>query len=114
MARALGVRLGAPWAEVPPSPIEVVHRIAPTPLLLVHGEQDHYFPPDHAVALHRAAGGGAELWLEPGARHSETAMTPDLVDRIADWVVNAAGPAGVDRRSQRAVPGATRAREDDS
>jgi uncharacterized protein len=69
-----------------------VHRITPTPLLIVHGEEDHYFGPAHAVALHRAAGGAAELWLEPGVRHAESAMTPALVDRIAIWL---------DRRSQR-------------
>ncbi|CCH35415.1 Dipeptidylaminopeptidase/acylaminoacyl-peptidase-like protein [Saccharothrix espanaensis DSM 44229] len=85
-ARALGVRLGPPWRITPPSPLEVVHRIAPTPLLIVHGEEDHYFGPAHARALHRAAGGGGELWLEPRIRHAESAMTPALVDRIATWL----------------------------
>ncbi|WP_308258188.1 alpha/beta hydrolase family protein [Saccharothrix obliqua] len=85
-ARALGVRLGPPWRSTPESPLEVVHRIAPTPLLIVHGEDDHYFGPAHAVALHRAAGGAAELWLEPRIRHAESAMTPALVDRIATWL----------------------------
>lgn len=88
-ARALRVRLGPPWDEVPVSPIELVHRIAPTPLLIVHGELDHYFPPVDAVALHRAAP-GSELWLEPGIRHAESAMTPDLVDRMATWLAAAA------------------------
>ncbi|MGM1062572.1 alpha/beta hydrolase family protein [Saccharothrix sp. Mg75] len=91
-ARALGVRLGAPWTTPPESPLEVVHRIAPTPLLIVHGEQDHYFGPAHAVALHRAAGGDAELWLEPGVRHAESAMTPALVDRIATWLDRRTSP----------------------
>ncbi|MEV0676688.1 alpha/beta fold hydrolase [Actinosynnema sp. NPDC050436] len=85
-ARALGVRLGPPWRTTPPSPLEVVHRIAPTPLLIVHGEQDHYFGPAHARALHRAAGGTGTLWVEPGVRHAESAMTPALVDRIASWL----------------------------
>ncbi|WP_246018573.1 alpha/beta hydrolase family protein [Saccharothrix australiensis] len=85
-ARALGVRLAPPWRTVPETPLEVVHRIAPTPLLLVHGEDDHYFGPAHAHALHRATGGSAELWLEPRVRHAESAMTPALVDRIATWL----------------------------
>lgn len=85
--RALGVRVAWPlWPTVPPSPIELVGRIAPTPLLLVHGDEDHYLPAEHSLALHRAAGGGAELWLERGMRHAETAMTPALLDRIADWL----------------------------
>ncbi|GLZ31444.1 hypothetical protein Lesp02_36320 [Lentzea sp. NBRC 105346] len=86
-ARALGVRLGAPWVKPPESPLEVVHRITPTPLLIVHGEEDHYFAPAHATSLHRATNGHAELWLEPGMRHAETAVTPELVDRMAAWLV---------------------------
>jgi uncharacterized protein len=85
-ARALGVRLGPTWVQPPESPLEVVHRITPTPLLVVHGEDDHYFAPAHATSLHRAANGHAELWLEPGMRHAETATTPGLVDRMAAWL----------------------------
>jgi pimeloyl-ACP methyl ester carboxylesterase len=85
-ARALGVRLGAPWTTIPESPLEVVHRITPTPLLVVHGEDDHYFSPEHGLALHRATNGHSELWLEPATRHAESAMTPALVDRIAAWL----------------------------
>jgi uncharacterized protein len=82
----LGVRIDRPWARLPVSPIEAVHRIAPTPLLLVHGDRDHYFPVEHAMALHRAAGAGAGLWLEPGMAHAETGMTPALADRISAWL----------------------------
>jgi uncharacterized protein len=83
--RALRVRTAAPPDAIPESPIEVAHRIAPTPLLLVHGDGDHYVGVDHPLALHRATGGHAELWLERGMRHAETATTPDLVDRMAAW-----------------------------
>ncbi|OKI39140.1 hydrolase [Saccharothrix sp. CB00851] len=100
-ARALGVRLGPPWRSTPESPLEVVHRITPTPLLIVHGEQDHYFDPAHAVALHRAAGGGAELWLEPGVRHAESSMTPALVDRIATWLDDRTAPHHTDPTEDR-------------
>jgi pimeloyl-ACP methyl ester carboxylesterase len=41
---ATRTRLGELWDEVPESPVEVVGRIAPTPLLIVHGEQDAFFP----------------------------------------------------------------------
>jgi uncharacterized protein len=92
VGRALGVRVGAPWTEPPASPIEVVHRVAPTPLLIVHGGRDHYFPTDHATALHAATGGHADLWLFPELRHAESAMTPDLVDRIADWLAGSNDP----------------------
>jgi pimeloyl-ACP methyl ester carboxylesterase len=88
-ARALGVRLGPRWAVPPESPIEVMHRIAPIPLLIVHGDADRYFPLDHATSLHRAAGGHGDLWLLPGIGHAEGAMTPELVGRIGDWLSSA-------------------------
>ena len=47
--------------------------IAPTPLLIVHGDRDGYFPVDHPRMLADAAGGHAELWLEPGMGHAENA-----------------------------------------
>ncbi|WP_434452352.1 alpha/beta hydrolase family protein [Lentzea sp. E54] len=84
--RAMGVRLGAGWVQAPESPLEVVGRITPTPLLLVHGDLDHYFGVEHARSLHRASSGHAELWIESGMRHAESAATPDLVDRMAAWI----------------------------
>ncbi|TGB12697.1 alpha/beta fold hydrolase [Streptomyces sp. MZ04] len=79
------------WDPVPLSPVESVPRIAPTPLLIVHGDRDPYFPVDHPRMLAAAAEGGAELWLEAGMGHAEHAATQDLLDRIAKWVVSPAG-----------------------
>jgi fermentation-respiration switch protein FrsA (DUF1100 family) len=76
---------GAGWPVVPESPAEVAGRIAPTPLLIVHGDRDHYFPLRH-VELLAAAAPTAQLWVEEGMGHAETATTPELVDRIVDWV----------------------------
>ncbi|HEX7306183.1 alpha/beta hydrolase family protein [Lentzea sp.] len=84
-ARAIGVRLGGSWVQAPESPLEVVGRITPTPLLIVHGDLDHYFGVEHARSLHRASSGHGELWIEKGMRHAESASTPDLVDRMAAW-----------------------------
>lgn len=83
--RAIGVRLGPQWPQVPPTPLELVHRIAPIPLLLVHGTADRYFSPMHATALHAAAGHG-ELWIEPGMGHAESGSSPELLTRISDWI----------------------------
>lgn len=33
----------------------VIGRISPIPLLIVHGDQDHYFPVEHPHALYAAA-----------------------------------------------------------
>jgi pimeloyl-ACP methyl ester carboxylesterase len=71
------------WVEVPESPVEVVGRISPIPLLLVHGDRDHYFPVEHPQALYDAAGEPKELWLLEGFGHAESAATPEIVERIA-------------------------------
>ncbi|MEP6851544.1 MAG: alpha/beta fold hydrolase [bacterium] len=91
------------WDALPLSPLELVARIAPTPLLIVHGDADRYFPLRHACAL-AAAASEADLWVEPGMGHAEAATTPELVDRIDAWV------RGALRRSStlRALPDSAR------
>ncbi|WP_031143393.1 MULTISPECIES: alpha/beta hydrolase [Streptomyces] len=79
------------WNPVPLSPVEAVPRIAPTPLLIVHGEADGYFPVDHPRMLAAAAGDQGELWLEPGMGHAEHAAGDDLLARIGEWVKGRAG-----------------------
>jgi uncharacterized protein len=40
----------------PEDPVDLIGRIAPTPVLLVHGRDDHYFDAEQAMLLfHRAA-----------------------------------------------------------
>lgn len=73
------------WDPVPLSPVESVPLIAPTPLLIVHGDRDPYFPLDHPRMLASAAPGGAELWLEPGMGHAEHAADDGLLARIGGW-----------------------------
>ncbi|MFF4254018.1 alpha/beta hydrolase [Streptomyces sp. NPDC001663] len=79
------------WDPVPLSPVEAVPGIAPTPLLIVHGDRDGYFPVDHPRMLAAAAGDHGELWLEGGMGHAEHAATDDLLARIGDWAVARAG-----------------------
>ncbi|MFJ9245484.1 alpha/beta hydrolase [Streptomyces sp. NPDC101776] len=73
------------WDPVPLSPVEAVPHIAPTPLLIVHGDRDGYFPLDHPRMLAEAAGDHAELWVEPGMGHAEHASADDLLARIGRW-----------------------------
>jgi pimeloyl-ACP methyl ester carboxylesterase len=80
---ALGTRISSDgWEPVPEAPIDVVARISPIPLLLVHGDADHYFPVEHPEALYAAAREPKELWLVEGFGHAESAATPELLDRI--------------------------------
>ncbi len=106
VGRGLGIRLGVPWPVVPPSPVEMIGDVQ-VPILIVHGTADHYFGPEHAFVLHRAATAGgapdAELWMEPGMSHAESAVSPDLVNRIAGWIearVSAIAPGGVTGRAE--------------
>ncbi|MEV5253089.1 alpha/beta fold hydrolase [Streptomyces werraensis] len=79
------------WDPVPLSPVEAVPRIAPTPLLVVHGDQDAYFPLDHPRMLADAAGEHGELWVEHGMGHAENAAPEPLLRRIGDWAAARAG-----------------------
>ena len=72
----------AGWDPPPASPVELVGRVAPLPLLVVHGDRDGYFPVVHPQALLDAAAEPVELWLEEGFAHAETAATPELLDRL--------------------------------
>ena len=85
-AAGAGLRsLGEPWAEPPVSPLEAAALVAPTPLLLVHGDRDEYFPVEHFRALVRAAGPAATAWVVPGFGHAENGLTAPLVERIGRW-----------------------------
>ena len=53
-----------------PAPIEVVDRIAPRPLLLMHGDADRVIPVQQTRDLYLATGGHAQLWIAPGGGHA--------------------------------------------
>ena len=79
--RALATRIDpTTWAVPPLSPLDVVSRVAPLPLLVVHGDHDGYFAVSHAQSLAAAAGEPVELWIEPGFAHAESGATPELLD----------------------------------
>lgn len=76
------------WDPVPLSPTEAAPLIAPTPLLLVHGDRDPYFPLDHPRMLMSAADPATtELWIERGFGHAENAAGAQLLGRVAEWAM---------------------------
>ena len=84
---AMGTRiLPQGWDPVPAEPRALAGDVAPTPLLVVHGDQDRFFPLEHAEQLATAGGSSAELWVESGFGHAEAAISDDLTRRIAAWV----------------------------
>jgi pimeloyl-ACP methyl ester carboxylesterase len=83
------------WDPVPRSPVEAVPFIAPTPLLIVHGDRDGYFPLDHPLSLAAAADPAtSELWIERGFGHAENAADGALLDRVGLWMSRSTGGGG--------------------
>ena len=82
------------WDPVPLPPADAAGRISPVPVLIVHGDKDLYFPPEHARELYEGAREPKELWLLPGFGHAERATDDTLVDRIAGWVTDAVTTGG--------------------
>ncbi|MFA9444094.1 alpha/beta hydrolase [Egicoccus sp. AB-alg6-2] len=84
--RALvGVSLAAPtgW-RTPRHPVEMAGEIE-VPLLVVHGEDDDYFPMTDANDLVAAAAGPATLWQRPaGFGHAEDGLDPTVVDLLTE------------------------------
>ena len=77
----------------PMPPAEAAALIAPTPVLIVHGDKDIYFPPDHGQQLYDAAAEPKELWMIPGFGHAERHTDEALVARIAAWTDTASAAA---------------------
>jgi pimeloyl-ACP methyl ester carboxylesterase len=80
--RAWGVRLPEEWDE-PESPEDVVGKISPVPLVIVHGRDDHLFSEDHAHRLYEAAGDPKRLLLGDHFGHAEDGMTAGFGRRLA-------------------------------
>jgi alpha-beta hydrolase superfamily lysophospholipase len=48
-----------------------IARLAPRPLLMIHGSADTYIKPDMAQELFKRAAGPKEFWLVEGAKHNQ-------------------------------------------
>jgi pimeloyl-ACP methyl ester carboxylesterase len=90
LARAMGVRLGA-LDRLREMPEDVIGRIAPTPVIVVHGRDDHYFDEEEAWRLYRAARPPKRLMLATRFGHAEDGLTPTLAARLADRIDEALG-----------------------
>lgn len=84
----LGVDLAGPeqWGS-PAHPVEMVTH-ARCPLLVVHGEDDAYFPMADAEELTQVAAGPSTLWREPaGFGHAEDGVSSAFVIALRAAVV---------------------------
>jgi alpha-beta hydrolase superfamily lysophospholipase len=70
-----GVRIARPSLEGVESPAEVAARVAPAPLMVVHGDSDEFFPPEEARDLYEAAREPKLLWMVEDGGHAEGLFT---------------------------------------
>ena len=68
-------------------PVAVVEKLAPRPLLIIHGTRDAVTPVAHAHHLYDAAGEPKELWIAEGAHHCGAYFLDRerYVTRVADF-----------------------------
>lgn len=79
-------------------PVDVVSRLAPRPVLFIHGLRDDYVPVVNVLYLAAAArvpGSHVQVWLVPEARHAQAFRTMGqvYVRRIVSFFDRALGPA---------------------
>ena len=69
------------------SPKYTIGKIAPRPVLLIHGRHDNLVPAAQARRLYRRAGEPKTLWLVPGARHNKCGEVGGFAykQRLADF-----------------------------
>ncbi|MCX6001227.1 MAG: alpha/beta fold hydrolase [Chloroflexi bacterium] len=72
------------------APIEYIDKIAPKPLLLVHGDRDEVVPLAHAEKLFAKAGQPKELVILRGAGH-RLRQDERAINTAMKWLINAAG-----------------------
>jgi pimeloyl-ACP methyl ester carboxylesterase len=92
------------WDPDPVPPAEAAALISPTPLLIVHGDKDLFFPMEHARQLYEAANEPKELWQLPGFGHAESGCNTEIVDRIGEWVQKAVQPTASQASADAAAP----------
>ncbi len=80
------------------SPLPAVSRIAPVPLLIVHGSEDRIVPPHHALRLFAAAREPKALWIIEGGDHIAATASEGgravLLAHLEEFLARAAPPAG--------------------
>jgi pimeloyl-ACP methyl ester carboxylesterase len=83
--RVMGTTINLEWGN-PAPPADQIGRIAPIPVLIIHGADDHFFPPAEAELLHARAGEPKRLLVLPKFGHAEDGFTPEFAEQLAGEV----------------------------
>jgi pimeloyl-ACP methyl ester carboxylesterase len=83
--RFAGVRVIPAFNRVE-APADLVGKISPIPLLIVHGRDDHFFDEEEAWLLYRRAGPPKRLLMAGRFGHAEDGYTPAFAERVTQTV----------------------------
>ncbi len=78
-----GVRVARDW-DVADPPADLVGRIAPLPLTIIHGADDYIFEVEQAEELRRLAGEGTRLKVFEGFGHAEQGCGPEFFQYVKE------------------------------
>jgi pimeloyl-ACP methyl ester carboxylesterase len=91
LARGLmGTTIEMAWGN-PPPPADLIGQISPTPLLIIHGEDDHFFPASDAELLYENARDPKRLLVLPSFGHAEDGFTPAFGERLTSEIASLLG-----------------------
>jgi uncharacterized protein len=82
--RLFGTRINLEWGN-PDPPVEAIERVH-VPILLIHGEDDHFFSPHDAEELYEKAPEPKRLKLIPHFGHAEDGFTEPFAAEISDEI----------------------------
>jgi len=89
--RALGVRVTTRSVRSE-DPADLIGRIAPSPVTVVHGRDDHYFDEEQAWLLYRRANEPKRLVLASRFGHAEDGFNEAFARRLSDLVASQQRP----------------------
>lgn len=91
LLRGMGVRSVRAWRRVE-APLDLVAAIAPTPLILIHGRDDHFFDEEQAWLLYRRAGPPKRLLLASRFGHAEDGYTAGFARQVSEALLPLLSP----------------------
>jgi fermentation-respiration switch protein FrsA (DUF1100 family) len=68
------------------SPLTVVGKVSPIPLLIIHGDNDNIVPLSHGQTLFAAAAQPREMWVVPNGGHIEAFRHKEYQARLLEYL----------------------------
>ena len=78
-----------PWLTIDNtySPAASIAAISPTPLLLIHGDQDVVVPQHHSKQLYEHAKEPKKIWLVAGSGHTQSLNKEELQEKLTEYLL---------------------------